>query len=103
MLKTKKLLQKRKHFYIIVAQLMRDTSDVMLVVIFSLISLQLLQGWIGIVTGLVAIPYIIVCLILAFKRNSREKRKEEREKEKHETEMELLRNQLKKDRDHALK
>lgn len=95
--------------------IMRDVSDAMLVAIFSLLSLKLLEGWIAIITGLVAIPYIIVRLILALKRNNREKEQEKRNreqekrneeqekrnkeqekrnKEKHEMEVRLLQKQL---------
>ncbi|MBC6401054.1 MAG: hypothetical protein GDA51_09260 [Ekhidna sp.] len=69
---------------------MRDVSDVMLVAIFSLLSLKLLEGWMAIITGLVTISYIIVTLIFALKRNNREKEQEEREKERHEMEVRLL-------------
>ena len=80
---------------------MRDVSDVMLVAIFSLLSLQLLEGWVAIITGLVAIPYIIVRLILALKKNNREKEQEKRDKEqekrdkeRHEMEVRLLQKKL---------
>ena len=79
---------------------MRDVSDVMLVAIFSLLSLQLLEGWVAIITGLVAIPYIIV-RILALKKNNREKEQEKRDKEqekrdkeRHEMEVRLLQKKL---------
>ena len=80
--------------FLYLCNIMRDVSDAMLVAIFSLLSLKLLEGWIAIITGLVAIPYIIVRLILALKRNNREKEQEKRNREKHEMEVRLLQKQL---------